>query len=251
MKQVNKKLMTLFIVFPLTACNYNICGSRPNYKPANFVTFFEEKTTIDDRVSFYYKFPGLGKFFADECASACFKSNGSDQVIGLVEGYYCNYNVQTGLCTLSKTDNGISINLERNLSAANVGKKCLEKLDIAEYFSSNDIWLTVGDYFLKQNYWNYIPCLYYHSVSVSISRKQLEEDTQLLSGIKTLLGNDENEYSKWAKESFDAWDDDFSINLGMNSDESRSEPDIYLGGIHVRFPKDSEAYTWSNKTENQ
>ncbi len=251
MKHINKRLIALFAVLPLTACNEYICGSRPNYKPANFVSFFEKRATIDDRVSFYYKAPDDEKFFIEECPSAPFKSNGSDQVIGLVLGYYCDYSTQTGLCTLSKTNDIISMNLEKDLSAASVGKKCLEKLNVVEYFSSNDIWLAVGDYYLKQEYWIYTPCLYYRSVTVRVTRNQLEEDTQLLNGIKGLLGNNEEEYSEWAKKSFNAWDDDFYIELGMNGDESRFEPDIYLGYIHVQFPKDSETYAWSNKTENQ
>lgn len=83
MKTFKIKPLIFLPLLLLTSCGGYICGGRDNYKPANFVSFFEKKVTIDDRVSFYYKAPDDEKLFVEECSSAPFKSNGSDQVIAL------------------------------------------------------------------------------------------------------------------------------------------------------------------------
>ncbi len=251
MKTLKIKPLILLPLLLLASCGGYICGGRDNYKPDNFVSFFEKKEVLTDRISYLYKTPGSEGPLIKDYSCGYFKSADSNKIIGILNHYLCNYYTETGDCTLTKDSNIITMKLDSDLTVNGVALKCFDKLEITPALSSNDMLLAVGDYFLENQYWDYIPCLYYRSIALNVSDEELKENISLQNNIKKLLGNSEREYSAWREKCHLEYEDKFSIVIGMNSDETKLEPQMFLGSLRLTFPKDSETYAWSNKTENQ
>ncbi len=241
---MKNKLIFLMLPFLLGSCNEYICKGKSDYKPSNFVSFFRNKEILTDKIAYLYKDPGSEGLLVENNSCGCFKSVDSDRIIGVLEGHACNYYVATGASTLTKDDNTIEMQLDSNLSVNDVALKFFEKLEITPVFSSNDMLLAVGEYFLKKDGWEYIPCLYYHSIALYVYEEDLEEDVSLQNNIKKLLGNDEDEYFAWKETCYHGFSDSFAITIGMNSDETKLEPEMALGSIRLTFPKDSEKLGW-------
>lgn len=250
MKTIKIKTLIFIPLLLLSSCDGGyICKGRKNYKPANFVSFFEKKEVLTDRITYIYKTPGSEEPLVKDNRCAYFKLLDSNKIIGILDNYLCNYYIETGECTLTKGSNIVTMNLDSNLAVNDVALKCFDKLEITPAFSSNDVLLTVGDYFLEKEYWDFIPCLYYRSIAVYVTGEEIKENTVLQNNIKNLFDNSEEEYSAWEEICHLEYGDKFSIIIGMNSDETKLEPQMFFGPFQLIFPKDSEKYAWSNKTE--
>ena len=252
MKTLKIKTLIFIPSLLLSSCDGGyICKGRKNYKPANFVSFFEKKEVLTDRITYIYKTPGSEEPLVKDNRCAYFKLLDSNKIIGILDSYLCNYYIETGECTLTKGSSIVTMNLDSNLAVNDVALKCFDKLEITPTFSSNDVLLAVGDYFLEKEYWDFIPCLYYRSIALYVTDEELKENTVLQNNIKNLFDNNEEEYSAWEEMCHLEYGDKFSIIIGMNSDETKLEPQMFIGPFQLLFPKYSEKYAWSNKTGNQ
>ncbi len=151
MNMFKNKIVVLIPLLLLTSCDGYICKSRDNYKPSNFVSFFQNKEVLTDKIAYIYKPTGNPYPLAKGNGySADFKLVDSNKIIGVIGNYRCDYFTTTGYCTLTIGNSTTSMRFDSNLSVNDLALKCFEKLEITPTFSSNDMLLAIGNYFLKK-----------------------------------------------------------------------------------------------------
>lgn len=234
MMKMNKKNIFFFAltIVSLSSCSFKTCGST-KFESKNISTFFKEKGTIDDPIT--YCFNVSSDYSSSYYESSYFKANESKDVEGYVLGYKCVYAYESGECILQSESETMTINLNPSLSAKSVSEACFSKLDVIPLFSSNDALVVLGDYFLKLSDW-YYSCMRHISLCVELTAKEFEDSSELKNGIKQMFGNEEfyntwhgkTFYNEWAKCTFA---------IGMNSDMTQIVPDIFIGNINLYLEK--------------
>ncbi len=228
----------MFTVVLATLASYNqaICNIK-YFKPDKLVAFFENKCTLTDNVIHCFKnnsSTGTASYYT----TGSFNLSESSKISGTFKGYKCDYLIENGICNITSNDDTFSLQLDKGLSAAEVANICFSKFQISPIFSSNDAILTLGQYFLKLDEWEYISCQRYPTVAFTLKEEEFKENKDLMMDIKGLFQDDEDFYSTWYKATFQgSFYNSCIFSFGMNSDKTEIIPDIVIGDISLYFPK--------------